>query len=244
MQRRAIKGACLNWDPTIEGVGTNRYAYSANDPVNKSDPNGHIFGAIIDKIKDFFSGGGSGGALKDKTSSYKSNDGGQYAQVVLPGQLSPPLPPMAIPGSKENKKFVKTNQNFLAGILGALRDKFRRLQIVYRAIRADELPGTQGLFARDPFAAEVTLVDHVLNNPRSSPWISTTKSLNVAKKFAGETGVIVSVDLNRVNSAYHDISNGGTGNADADRLAQQDQEVTIRAYVSPDAIIGIQELGF
>ncbi|MEL6201811.1 MAG: RHS repeat-associated core domain-containing protein [Pseudomonadota bacterium] len=32
-----------DWDPTIEGVGTNRYAYSANDPVNKSDPNGHIF---------------------------------------------------------------------------------------------------------------------------------------------------------------------------------------------------------
>jgi hypothetical protein len=29
-------------DPTIEGVGTNRYAYAGNDPVNKSDPNGHI----------------------------------------------------------------------------------------------------------------------------------------------------------------------------------------------------------
>ncbi|WP_275789529.1 RHS repeat protein [Pararhizobium gei] len=34
------------WDPTIEGVGTNRYAYAGNDPVNKSDPNGHI--AIVD----------------------------------------------------------------------------------------------------------------------------------------------------------------------------------------------------
>lgn len=28
-------------DPTMPGVGTNRYAYSGNDPVNKSDPNGH-----------------------------------------------------------------------------------------------------------------------------------------------------------------------------------------------------------
>lgn len=28
-------------DPTKIGVGTNRYAYSLNDPVNKSDPNGH-----------------------------------------------------------------------------------------------------------------------------------------------------------------------------------------------------------
>jgi len=30
-----------DWDPTQQGVGTNRYAYAGNDPVNKSDPNGH-----------------------------------------------------------------------------------------------------------------------------------------------------------------------------------------------------------
>ncbi len=30
------------WDPTEPGVGTNRYTYSFNDPVNKSDPSGHI----------------------------------------------------------------------------------------------------------------------------------------------------------------------------------------------------------
>lgn len=30
-----------DWDPTLQGVGTNRYAYAQNDPVNKSDPNGH-----------------------------------------------------------------------------------------------------------------------------------------------------------------------------------------------------------
>jgi hypothetical protein len=29
-------------DPTIPGVGTNRYSYSRNDPINKSDPNGHM----------------------------------------------------------------------------------------------------------------------------------------------------------------------------------------------------------
>jgi RHS repeat-associated protein len=32
-----------DWDPTLAGVGTNRYAYSGNDPVNKSDPSGHLF---------------------------------------------------------------------------------------------------------------------------------------------------------------------------------------------------------
>ncbi|MGQ3236446.1 RHS repeat-associated core domain-containing protein [Shinella sp.] len=40
-----------DWDPTIEGVGTNRYAYADNDPINKSDPNGHIF----ENLADFFS---------------------------------------------------------------------------------------------------------------------------------------------------------------------------------------------
>jgi uncharacterized protein RhaS with RHS repeats len=30
-----------DWDPTLPGVGTNRYAYALNDPVNKSDQNGH-----------------------------------------------------------------------------------------------------------------------------------------------------------------------------------------------------------
>ncbi len=29
------------WDPTDPAVGTNRHAYALNDPVNKSDPNGH-----------------------------------------------------------------------------------------------------------------------------------------------------------------------------------------------------------
>jgi RHS repeat-associated protein len=31
-----------DWDPTLAGVGTNRYAYAGNDPVGKSDPNGHF----------------------------------------------------------------------------------------------------------------------------------------------------------------------------------------------------------
>ncbi|MVA97700.1 hypothetical protein GN330_10635 [Nitratireductor sp. CAU 1489] len=30
-----------DWDPIMEGVGTNRYAYALNDPVNKADNNGH-----------------------------------------------------------------------------------------------------------------------------------------------------------------------------------------------------------
>lgn len=31
-----------DWDPIKDGVGTNRYSYAEGDPINKSDPNGHL----------------------------------------------------------------------------------------------------------------------------------------------------------------------------------------------------------
>ena len=34
------------WDPNKAGVGTNRYSYSFNDPINKSDENGHVFNIV------------------------------------------------------------------------------------------------------------------------------------------------------------------------------------------------------
>lgn len=40
-----------DWDPILPGVGTNRYAYAQNDPINKSDPNGHWVG-----VDDAFTG--------------------------------------------------------------------------------------------------------------------------------------------------------------------------------------------
>jgi RHS repeat-associated protein len=43
------------WDPTIPGVDINRYAYSMNDPINGSDPGGHVLGGCVcnDTIKDY-----------------------------------------------------------------------------------------------------------------------------------------------------------------------------------------------
>jgi RHS repeat-associated protein len=34
------------WDPNKPGVGTCRYCYSDNDPVNKSDANGHVWNVL------------------------------------------------------------------------------------------------------------------------------------------------------------------------------------------------------
>jgi len=38
---QALEGAPIGW--LANPVGTNRYAYAANDPINKSDPSGHQF---------------------------------------------------------------------------------------------------------------------------------------------------------------------------------------------------------
>ena len=35
------------FDPWQPGVGTNRYAYADNDPINKIDPNGHLFSLLL-----------------------------------------------------------------------------------------------------------------------------------------------------------------------------------------------------
>lgn len=40
-------------DPTLPGVGTNRYAYGLNDPINNSDPNGHVVETWVDFISAY-----------------------------------------------------------------------------------------------------------------------------------------------------------------------------------------------
>jgi RHS repeat-associated protein len=72
-----------DWDPTLPGVGTNRYAYAGNDPVNKADANGHNWftnavSAVVNAISSAISyltgsGGGGGGttwSFMSQTESY------------------------------------------------------------------------------------------------------------------------------------------------------------------------------
>jgi RHS repeat-associated protein len=80
-----------DWDPTLAGVGTNRYAYAQNDPVNKADPSGHnaltdawgsFFSAFGNAISNLFGGGGGGGGgpagsffqTKSITYGFSNND--------------------------------------------------------------------------------------------------------------------------------------------------------------------------
>ncbi|MDF1777201.1 MAG: AHH domain-containing protein [Rhizobiaceae bacterium] len=57
-----------DWDPIKEGVGPNRYAYAQNDPVNKSDPNGHVYETPWDVVNIVYDSAkiGFGWATDDK----------------------------------------------------------------------------------------------------------------------------------------------------------------------------------
>ena len=87
----------MNMDPTLPGVGTNRYAYAGNDPVNKADPNGHnwftdavsavanaisqAISAVANAVSNAFGGGGGG---NDGGGSGAANQSGPNPPVVAP----------------------------------------------------------------------------------------------------------------------------------------------------------------
>jgi len=62
------------WDPTVPGVGTNRYSYSENDPINKSDPNGHSVSPDVSSYGSEGTGGDNGKTTEQSEQSKAVTD--------------------------------------------------------------------------------------------------------------------------------------------------------------------------
>ena len=107
--------------------------------------------------------------------------------------------------------------------------------LVYRGLAAGEDPAA-GLVARAPEAAGVSPISHVAGKSQS-PWISTTKSVDIATEKYGQNGV-VAIDLNKVSSEVVDVSEGFANGGRMSAWAKADQEVLIRGPVPPEAIVG------
>ncbi|TCV57968.1 RHS repeat-associated core domain-containing protein [Neorhizobium sp. S3-V5DH] len=77
-------------EPTLPGDGTNRYAYAENDPINKSDPNGHSWASVGKAVGEAFEAIGKalfGGA--EKGLAKESNDAAKdVAEKVAPTTTS------------------------------------------------------------------------------------------------------------------------------------------------------------
>lgn len=78
-----------DWDPTKPGVGTNRYAYSHNDPINRSDPNGHldsfVSGAMNQEDGSYDCGGG---ACQDRSGNLFSGRDVRHDDFLSGGSIS------------------------------------------------------------------------------------------------------------------------------------------------------------
>jgi RHS repeat-associated protein len=80
-----------DWDPTLAGVGTNRYAYAGNDPVNKADPNGHTFGDFLNSLFGGSSapGGGATSAMSAAKTEQAIKDSSQKTATAVVGIIDP-----------------------------------------------------------------------------------------------------------------------------------------------------------
>jgi RHS repeat-associated protein len=94
------------WDPTMEGVGFNRYAYAGNDPINGSDPNGH---AVISNITNFKGGTLSASDGRGEAAKQAAKDAYNKATSAVRSFLGG-----LIPGSN----FVDARRNWNEGSYG------------------------------------------------------------------------------------------------------------------------------
>ncbi|WP_433712794.1 RHS repeat-associated core domain-containing protein, partial [Escherichia marmotae] len=111
---------------------------------------------------------------------------------------------------------------------------------VYRVIRPDEDP-LSGLFSLNPNNIK-TVAGHVTSGSRSpSQFISATKDLSIAEKWAAKSGNrIVEIDLSKVSGGAIDISSPKgldlLGNQFARRLAKCSSEVLFDGPIPAGAI--------
>jgi HNH endonuclease len=80
------------YDPIEPGVDTNRYAYGGNDPINKSDPNGHdsfVAGSPYDgnyACPSGYCGTVDGGIISGWNPNFSPDDEWHQAQAMNPDQ--------------------------------------------------------------------------------------------------------------------------------------------------------------
>ncbi len=131
-----------DWDPLKPGVGTNRYAYADNDPVNKADANGHVAKDIGKSIADFFAGlfgknGSSGPGNSVPAADRNVTRGHNLPTGIEPLPKSKTLSPL----EKAAVRIVVTPIGVAAlGIVAATTSKTNTDEIVMEKIRDTVAP--------------------------------------------------------------------------------------------------------
>src|SRR5262249_16310023 len=110
--------------------------------------------------------------------------------------------------------------------------------IVFRGLRAGEDP-SKGLVAKSP-GAKLSPISHVAGagKKQPTPWISTTRDLNIINEKYGKNNGYVEMDVSKVKTEIVDFSNGipGMKRGMVTNWAKHDKEVLIRDRIPAEAI--------
>ncbi|MEX3012100.1 RHS repeat-associated core domain-containing protein, partial [Hoeflea sp. TYP-13] len=128
-----------DWDPILEGVGPNRYAYAQNDPVNKSDPTGHIIESFWDAASIVWDAG-------KITIGYMSDDDELFNEGLV--DIAADAASLAIPG-------LPAGLSKVARAVGKKAYNFSFAQKTYR--NEFSLEGKQ--IYSDKFGIEISTID-------------------------------------------------------------------------------------
>jgi len=227
-----------------------RYAYVNNSPVNHTDPSGHM---ISDGCSYEGCSATEGEIYRDYVRNiiHNNNERQENAEKVEKGIAvikfigSIVYEPLDWAITASDCVNGNCSPYALMGLLPFIPSSAGKYaddasNIVYRVIKDYETPNL-GLVARD-LDARIPPASHVAG-ARSSQWISTTKSIDVAKRYSARDNCrVCQIDLSKVDTEIVDLSNGIPGMSSTTRLsrwAQASQEVLVRDFIPSEAIINV-----
>jgi hypothetical protein len=236
------------FDPARPGVGVNRYAYSANDPVNKSDPGGNDtdfegwgggihWGGYDWSAPSFDSGPLWDNAWSQQSTSDVTASSSWAFQAPLPGVAigSGAAGSGAAAGSTWGPRLAMGAAGIGAGITGYLYDTTGTREensryFVYRAMSEGDRVSYDLGKPLVPTGAGGTFLDHVMNI-RPTGFISASEMLSGTERYGNSGFGVVGIHVDTaIESGAKFIGNtelfaGLAPHWYAQEMVQRDREV-------------------
>jgi RHS repeat-associated protein len=251
----------LTVDPALTGTHS-AYSYVGGNPLNYSDPLGLLtWGEVADfavGAADSYTLGFAGklveavapGSIDHCSASFIA--GALIGDVV--GYVLPPGSGVARAGIKATLNVAPALTKFGAKFADNLRDAFNTGEhafakdsgsftfdranedLVYRALAKTDNP-MDGIIARAPNANRTPL-SHIAGL-HASPWISTTKDIDIAMDKYNSGNGVIEIDLNKVKSRIVDLRGGFPNARGFSNYVKHDEEILVHGFIPPEAIVRI-----
>jgi RHS repeat-associated protein len=230
-----------DWDPTLPDVGINRYAYAQNDPINKSDPNGH------QSLGDFFGGLFGGGAKAPEKGSgtggvEKSGESGKVVGTHSDGTPITTKDNNPPPDEQEKKKGVSTPRGAVRGIAAGLGIKSMLDDSLRDVLEANRKPDTAAP------KVEENKVNHIFQSKRADPHDLdyNPNLMGILSDFAGNKVAAAQAIQDAAQAAYNSGRLSQVGNSPdvlGGLVSVNGKDVAVRGRAFPDGRFGLGTVG-